>query len=196
LVSVTPNIDLDSGSTITISGLIRRDPVGRDAPKLRPDSSAGIQNHLGVVEWHEQTGTLVLVILESNCLQPAKMAAGVKSTFTLQMLMPETVGALPAISPSIRASLPPSSPALVSCTETAEMCSLPLRQAEKSVLQTQETPASVVIRAISQQTCMPGECSSLIVAFSINTKLDHNSYFIVSGLKGMTRYVPLEFARK
>ena len=197
LVSVTPNIDLDSGSTITISGLIRRDPVGRDAPKLRVDSSAGIHNHLGVVEWHEQTGTLVLVILESNCLQPAKMAAGVKSTFTLQILMPEIVGALLAISPSIRASLPPSSPAaLASCTETAQMCSLPLRQAANPVLQTQESPASVVIRAISQQTCMPGACSSLTVAFSINKLLDHNSYFIVSGLTGMTRYVPLEFAPK
>jgi hypothetical protein len=199
LISVTPNIDLDSGSTITIRGLIRPGVVGRDAPKLRVDSSAGIHNHLGVVEWHEKTGTLVLVIFERDYLQPAKMAASVKSNFKLQLLMPETVAAVPAISPSIRASLPPSSPAaLASCTETAEICSLPLRQAAKlvTVLQTQEAPASDVIRAISQQKFMPGACSSLTVAFSVNELLDHNSYFIVSGLTGMTRYVPLEISQK
>jgi hypothetical protein len=197
LISVTPNIDLDSGSTITIRGLIRPGVVGRDAPKLRVDSSAGIHNHLGVVEWHEKTGTLVLVIFERDYLQPAKMAASVKSNFKLQLLMPETVVAVPAISPSIRASLPPSSPAaLASCTETAEICSLPLRQAAKTVLQTQEAPASDVIRAISQQKFMPGACSSLTIAFSVNELLDHNSYFIVSGLTDMTRYVPLEISQK
>ena len=186
LVSVTPNIDLDSGSMITIAGLVRSGFVGQYAPKLAVED--GLHKHLGVVEWHQETGTLVLVILESDCLEPVMMAAGVQSTFKLLMMMPDVATTVAAISPSVQASLPPFSPAvLASCAEAAEMCSLPPAQQAQTVLQIQEAPASVVIRGISQQTCKPGACSLLTVAFSVNRLLEHDSYFIVSGLDGMDR---------
>ena len=56
-VQLTANIDLDTGTLITISGLVRSGSVPQSAPTLLPGLSTFA--FLGVQEWSNTTGTLV-----------------------------------------------------------------------------------------------------------------------------------------
>ena len=190
VVELTPNIDLDSGSLITISGLVRYGIVGQYAPTIVEDESTF--HALGVVDWHQTTGTLVLVILESDCLEPATMKAGTKISFKMQMEMPQSPDQSALnVQPSAQASLPPSRPSfLATCTtDGMDMCLLPPSVQAASVLNTIETSASFVARSISQETCLPGACSELRLEFATNRLIEAGvtdaTYLIVSGLEGM-----------
>ena len=86
-VRFTPNIDLDSGSLITISGLMRVGYTGQTIPDFV--ASDGHDFELGVSSWNETTGTIILSLLETACLEPATMKAGREVEFKLNMEMPQ-----------------------------------------------------------------------------------------------------------
>jgi len=196
-VQLTANIDLDTGTLITISGLVRSGSVPQSAPTLLPGLSTFA--FLGVQEWSNTTGTLVLSVLESARLEPATMIAGTQYSIRMQVEMPSRPDkSMSTRSFSAQASLPASLPSssLWTCSgrtptsiSPSDVCVLPpIRQQGASVLNARETPTpSFVIRAISQQTCLPDACNTLTIAFSINRLIDSERefYMVVSGLRGM-----------
>ena len=189
VLELTPNIDLDAGSLITISGLIRPGPSANSAPTLIEELSTF--NHLGVQDWQSTTGTIVLGILQGDCVEPVAMKAGQKNSFKMQFEMPLEPGQTPSIL-SVQASLPASRPAVLTCTSSdgKDMCLLPSVRLDTAVFVTEESLSpspSIVVRSISQATCLPGNCSRLTVAFSPNQNISDDYYLIISGLNGLHR---------
>ena len=189
VVELRPNIDLDSGSHITITGLVRSGPGQLRAPEIVPGPE--FFSDVGIVEWDDTSGTLVLVILESDCLEPATMSAGVIYEVKLLFEMPLQVDsplAAQRVRPSARASLPPSRPhQAASCTtDGQDMCLLPPTVQNAAVLVTVESPApSFVVKSITQQTCLPGQCSRVTLTFAPNRHIPDSSYVMISGLQGL-----------
>ena len=188
-VRFTPNIDLDSGSLITISGLMRVGYTGQTIPDFV--ASDGHDFDLGVSSWNETTGTIILSLLETACLEPATMKAGREVEFKLNMEMPQATSSITQKArPSISASLPASRPAFLEpCTaEARHACVLAPRSSDKAAVlfpRASTDDILFVARAISQETCLPNKCSRLTVAFSSNRHLSGGSLVILSGLEGM-----------
>ena len=92
------------------------------------------------------------------------------------------------VRPSARASLPPSRPlqAMSCTTDGQDMCLLPPTFQNAAVLMTTQSPApSFVVKSITQQTCLPGQCSRVTLTFAPNRHIPDTSYVMISGLQGL-----------
>ena len=189
VIVLEPNIDLDSGSRITISGLKRSGAPGLEEPEVV--TGTDFFEHVGLVDWNHTSGTAVLAILESDCLEPATMKSGIPHKIKLLFEMPTVIDFVSSdqkVRPFASASLPAARPLKsASCTTDGEdMCLLPPAYQDAPVLETRESSQpSFVVRSISQETCDPGACSDLTLSFTPNRRIDDSSYVIISGLVGM-----------
>ena len=180
-VTIQPNLDLATGSNITLTGLVRTQASHALAqPSLKYGN--GLFTGLRVVSWDSQSpGTLVLAV-SSDFEDSNVIPAGQNTVFTLEIEMPIYVDVPGAVRPAVQISAAKNH-------NEGFQCFLKMQNdSEAEILSAAEFPtASFVYRKLRPGICNPGKCTEIEVSFAVNRVMMAGDYIVITGFHGMER---------
>ena len=197
--AITPNLALEPGARITITGL-NTGSLFQKAPTVVTED--GMFDSLGIVSWSASCsspssanavscGTVILQVLPNSgsllditepsykvCVDSAAIPANQQTKFMLAFDMPLLGTAHLGSEPSISAS---------HHNGMAE-CALSSKKALTKVLANAVPETrSFVVKNIKESTCLPGRCNTISVEFAVNDVLPKDSIIALTSLISMDK---------
>ena len=179
LFSFTTNVDLFSGTNITISGLKYSLAQNLKSPSIR--QSPALFTDLVVDLWSSDSGTISLRV--SSKLEGPVIPAKQILSFGLEVTMPLTSGTALKTSPILTVGATGLGPRRACCCSVAQF----VYPTQVLVPKSSSLPFFPT-RRIGQSTCSPGECNTISLTIAVNTAVNSatDSFFLmVTGLNGM-----------
>ena len=179
IFSFTPNVDVYSGTNITISGLFYSLYQNSSSPTIRQLPS--LFTSLVVDSWFPGSGTIYLRI-SSNLTGPV-FIAGQLLSFGLEVTMPLTSASALKASPNLTIGASGLGPRRACC------CTVAWFTVATQVLVPKSTSIPFfAMSSIGQSTCFPGECNTISLTIAVNTAVNSPSnvfLLVITGLEGM-----------